>query len=86
MRAGGVGGLALEVQRVAVVRAVAGGGGAGGLELTWKASRKLWKYFGKQSLLSMWTIIPHARGLVSGALVRGGAPSRIIDCAGRRRD
>ena len=43
MRAGGVGGLALEVQRVAVVRAVAGGGGAGGLELTWKASRKLWK-------------------------------------------
>ena len=43
MRAGGVGGLAREVQRVAVVRAVAGGGGAGGLELTWKASRKLWK-------------------------------------------
>ena len=43
MRAGGVGGLAREVHRVAVVRAVAGGGVAGGLEQTWKESRKLWK-------------------------------------------
>ena len=60
MRAGGVDGLAREVQRLVEVRAVAAGGRAGGLERTWKC-RKLWKFFAK-SLCILSAVAPNASG------------------------